>query len=45
VTISVGIAVQPEQGAGDPDALMRLADAALYRAKGEGRNRVLVSAG
>jgi diguanylate cyclase (GGDEF)-like protein len=44
VTISVGIAVQPERAACDPDALMRLADAALYRAKDAGRNRVVVSA-
>jgi diguanylate cyclase (GGDEF)-like protein len=42
VTISVGIAIQPEQGAADPDALMRLADAALYRAKDAGRNRVVL---
>jgi diguanylate cyclase (GGDEF)-like protein len=43
VTVSVGIAVQPARLAGDPDALMRLADAALYRAKHAGRNRVVVS--
>jgi PleD family two-component response regulator len=43
VTVSVGIAVQPERFAGDPDALLRLADAALYRAKDAGRNRVVVS--
>ena len=43
VTISVGIAIQSEQGATDPDALMRLADAALYRAKDAGRNCVLLS--
>lgn len=43
VTISVGIAVQPGREAGNPDNLMRLADAALYRAKAAGRNRVVLS--
>jgi diguanylate cyclase (GGDEF)-like protein len=43
VTISVGIAIHSEQGAADPDALMRLADAALYRAKDAGRNCVVLS--
>jgi diguanylate cyclase (GGDEF)-like protein len=43
VTISVGIAVKPGQGTGDPDVLMRLADAALYRAKDAGRNCVVLS--
>ncbi|KAB8042430.1 diguanylate cyclase domain-containing protein [Janthinobacterium aquaticum] len=42
VTISVGIAVQPAPGGADGDALMRLADAALYGAKGAGRNRVVL---
>lgn len=42
VTISVGIAVQPPPGAIDPDALLRLADAALYQAKDAGRNCVVL---
>ena len=41
VTISLGIALCPEHGA-DADALIRAADAALYHAKGEGRDRVMV---
>ena len=44
VTISVGIAVQPQQAGADPDALLRAADAALYRAKHDGRNRVAFGA-
>lgn len=39
VTISLGVATLPENG-GDPQTLISAADAALYRAKGEGRNRV-----
>ncbi|MDX8121557.1 diguanylate cyclase [Janthinobacterium sp. GMG2] len=42
VTISVGIAVQSAPGAADPDALLRLADAALYYAKDAGRNCVVL---
>lgn len=43
VTISVGVAcVQPSGG--DAGAIVRLADAALYRAKEAGRNRVGVEA-
>jgi diguanylate cyclase (GGDEF)-like protein len=44
VSISVGIAIQPALDTGDPDDLLRLADAALYRAKDAGRNCVVSSA-
>lgn len=40
VTISVGIATFPGDGHG-PHLLLQMADATLYRAKAEGRNRVL----
>ena len=39
VTVSVGVAGYPEH-ASSPDRLARLADAALYLAKRQGRNRV-----
>jgi diguanylate cyclase (GGDEF)-like protein len=39
VTISLGLANYPEHGQ-SAEALLQLADAALYRAKGEGRDRV-----
>jgi diguanylate cyclase (GGDEF)-like protein len=42
VTTSVGIALARDEG--EADALLRAADAALYRAKAEGRNRVIMSA-
>jgi diguanylate cyclase (GGDEF)-like protein/PAS domain S-box-containing protein len=42
VTVSVGVAtVRPVQG-GKAEELIRLADEALYQAKGAGRNRVVV---
>lgn len=40
-TLSVGIAVYPEHGK-LPDELTRMADLALYRAKEEGRDRVVI---
>jgi diguanylate cyclase (GGDEF)-like protein len=44
VTVSVGIAAFPEHG-DTPEDLIAAADAALYRAKREGRDRVLQAAG
>jgi len=41
VTISAGIAGMPAHGT-TPETLLRVADAALYRAKSEGRDRVVV---
>ena len=42
VTLSIGVAVHPEHGATVHD-LLEVADAALYQAKREGRDRVLVA--
>ena len=42
-TVSLGVASYPEHGK-TPDELTRCADQALYRAKAEGRNRVLAFA-
>ena len=41
VTISIGLAAYPEHGLAG-DALLHAADAALYRAKREGRDRVVI---
>lgn len=40
VTISVGIALMPRDAESPAQALLQRADAALYRAKSQGRNRV-----
>jgi diguanylate cyclase (GGDEF)-like protein len=42
VTISIGAAIYPNDGA-TADALFQIADERLYRAKREGRNRVVIS--
>jgi diguanylate cyclase (GGDEF)-like protein len=44
VTVSVGVAMFPEHGATGRDVL-RAADDAMYRAKGQGRNRVVMAEG
>ncbi len=42
ITISVGVAILPNHGSNVDDAL-KAADAALYKAKAEGRNRVMIA--
>lgn len=44
VALSAGVAVYPENGS-DPATLLRAADQALYRAKHEGRDRVVLAEG
>jgi two-component system cell cycle response regulator len=40
VTVSVGVACAPDERATSPESLLALTDAALYRAKADGRNVV-----
>lgn len=42
ITLSIGVAVYPENAA-TPAGLLHVADEALYRAKGEGRDRVVTA--
>jgi diguanylate cyclase (GGDEF)-like protein len=42
ITVSVGVAALPQHGT-SPKALLEAADAALYRAKREGRDRVVIA--
>ncbi len=42
ITVSVGVAALPEHGT-SPSALLEAADTALYRAKREGRDRVVLA--
>ena len=42
VTVSLGVASYPKDGS-DPEAIMKKADTALYKAKESGRNRVVLA--
>ncbi len=43
LTLSLGVAISDPEGAPNTQALLQAADAALYRAKARGRNRVAVA--
>jgi two-component system cell cycle response regulator len=40
ITVSVGVACYPDRAVDTPESFLALADAALYRAKADGRNVV-----
>ena len=42
ITLSMGVAIFPDHGA-DTTAIIKAADIALYQAKRDGRNRVIVA--
>ena len=42
VTCSIGVALYPSRDVGSKDEVLKAADAALYQAKDEGRNRICV---
>lgn len=42
VTISIGVALYPSRDVTSKDSLLKAADAALYQAKNDGRNRICV---
>ncbi|MFH1217850.1 MAG: diguanylate cyclase [Pseudomonadota bacterium] len=45
ITVSIGVATQPETNFGEAEQLFNAADQALYKAKNDGRNKVVSSGG